>query len=118
MIAFAALAETESFLLFLQIIHDTVVDTSVVFPHRMGPPFKRALQTLMVEILQKIIQNNGSENTVGLISTGCVVLRVALRCFQHHSGVADDAVLVGCTCNSYQGEARMCVFWRLSEEQN
>ena len=40
-------------------IHGTVVDTSVVFPHRLGPPYKRALQTLMAEILLRIIQNDG-----------------------------------------------------------
>lgn len=36
-----------------------MVDTSVVFPHRLGPPYKRALQTLMAEILFRIIQNDG-----------------------------------------------------------
>ncbi|XP_035699271.1 RNA exonuclease 1 homolog [Branchiostoma floridae] len=48
----------ESDLLSLKIIHSKVVDTSVVFPHKMGPPFKRALRTLMNEFLQKIIQND------------------------------------------------------------
>ena len=43
----------------LQIIHSTVVDTSVVFPHKMGPPKKRALKTLCREHLNKIIQENG-----------------------------------------------------------
>ena len=31
----------ESDLLQLKLIHNTVVDTSVVFPHKMGLPFKR-----------------------------------------------------------------------------
>ena len=44
---------------YFQLVHDTVVDTSVTFPHRLGPPYKRALQTLMAEILQRIIQNDG-----------------------------------------------------------
>ncbi|XP_019645760.1 PREDICTED: RNA exonuclease 1 homolog [Branchiostoma belcheri] len=48
----------ESDLLSLKIIHSKVVDTSVVFPHKMGPPYKRALRTLMNEFLQKIIQND------------------------------------------------------------
>ncbi|MCL4155625.1 UNVERIFIED_CONTAM: hypothetical protein GTU68_066045 [Idotea baltica] len=43
----------------LKLIHDTVVDTSVVFPHKLGPPFKRALRNLASEILTKIIQNDG-----------------------------------------------------------
>ncbi len=36
-----------------------IVDTSVVFPHRLGPPYKRALKTLSSEILDKIIQDDG-----------------------------------------------------------
>ncbi|KAL5022236.1 hypothetical protein ScPMuIL_001391 [Solemya velum] len=48
----------ESDLTAVKIIHDTVVDTSVVFPHRLGPPYKRALRNLMSEYVQKIIQDN------------------------------------------------------------
>ncbi|WAR24856.1 REXO1-like protein [Mya arenaria] len=50
----------ESDLMALKMIHNTVVDTSVVFPHRMGRPFKRALRNLMVEYLKKIIQDDGT----------------------------------------------------------
>ncbi|XP_059167068.1 RNA exonuclease 1 homolog [Physella acuta] len=46
----------ESDLVALKLIHSTVVDTSLVFPHRLGLPYKRALRNLMVELLQKIIQ--------------------------------------------------------------
>nr|CAD7397045.1 unnamed protein product [Timema cristinae] len=42
----------------LKIVHDTVVDTSVMFPHRMGPPFKRSLKNLAQEILMKVIQED------------------------------------------------------------
>ncbi|KFM63646.1 RNA exonuclease 1-like protein, partial [Stegodyphus mimosarum] len=42
----------------LKLIHKTVIDTSVVFPHKMGLPYKRALKTLMAEKLNKIIQND------------------------------------------------------------
>ncbi|XP_062582976.1 RNA exonuclease 1 homolog, partial [Saccostrea cucullata] len=48
----------ESDLAAVKIIHDTVVDTSVVFPHRLGPPYKRALKTLMAEYMKKIIQDD------------------------------------------------------------
>ena len=48
----------EVFILF-QLIHGTVVDTSMVFPHRLGLPFKRALKNLMAEYLKKIIQDDG-----------------------------------------------------------
>ncbi|KAK8723670.1 hypothetical protein OTU49_011488, partial [Cherax quadricarinatus] len=44
----------------LKLIHDTVVDTSVVFPHKMGPPYKRALRNLASEYLKTIIQNDVS----------------------------------------------------------
>lgn len=43
----------------LKLIHSCVVDTSVVFPHKAGPPLKRALRNLMSEYLQKIIQEDG-----------------------------------------------------------
>ncbi len=39
-----------------------MVDTSLVFPHAKGRPYKRALKTLMSEYLTKIIQENGNEN--------------------------------------------------------
>ncbi|XP_033118618.1 RNA exonuclease 1 homolog [Anneissia japonica] len=48
----------ESDLLALKLIHSTVIDTAIVFPHRRGPPFKKALRTLMADCLNKIIQNN------------------------------------------------------------
>ncbi|XP_076110513.1 uncharacterized protein LOC143079167 [Mytilus galloprovincialis] len=48
----------ESDLTAVKITHGTVVDTSLVFPHRLGKPYKRALRTLMAEYLQKIIQDD------------------------------------------------------------
>ncbi|XP_066598296.1 RNA exonuclease 1 homolog isoform X2 [Prorops nasuta] len=42
----------------LRLLHDTVVDTSVMFPHRNGYPQKRALKNLSSEYLRKIIQND------------------------------------------------------------
>lgn len=48
----------ESDLKALKLIHPTVVDSSVVFPHKMGPPQKRALRNLAGEYLKKIIQND------------------------------------------------------------
>lgn len=43
----------------LKLIHNVVVDTSVLFPHKMGPPKKRALKTLCIENLKRIIQESG-----------------------------------------------------------
>jgi len=42
----------------LKLIHTCVVDTSIVFPHRRGPPLKRALRNLTSELLQRIIQED------------------------------------------------------------
>ncbi|XP_020285426.1 RNA exonuclease 1 homolog isoform X2 [Pseudomyrmex gracilis] len=42
----------------LKLLHDTVVDTSVMFPHKNGYPQKRALKNLCSEYLKKIIQND------------------------------------------------------------
>lgn len=36
----------ESDLRALRLVHKRVVDTSVAFPHRLGPPMKRALRNL------------------------------------------------------------------------
>lgn len=47
----------ESDMRALKLLHSMVVDTSVVFPHKMGPPYKRALRTLAAEQIQRIIQN-------------------------------------------------------------
>lgn len=43
----------------LKMIHNTVVDTAQVFPHKRGLPFKRALRNLTAEFLKKIIQDDG-----------------------------------------------------------
>lgn len=49
----------ESDLKALKLIHNVVVDTSVLFPHKLGPPKKRALKTLCIEHLKRIIQESG-----------------------------------------------------------
>ncbi|XP_053321894.1 RNA exonuclease 1 homolog [Spea bombifrons] len=48
----------ENDLLALKLLHDTVVDTSIVFPHRLGLPHKKALRNLMADYLRRIIQDN------------------------------------------------------------
>lgn len=50
----------ESDLKALKIIHSSVIDTSVMFPHKFGLPHKRALKALASDYLQKIIQNSVS----------------------------------------------------------
>ncbi|XP_028134559.1 RNA exonuclease 1 homolog [Diabrotica virgifera virgifera] len=50
----------ESDMKALKIVHGMIVDTSVLFPHKMGLPHKRALKVLASEHLRKIIQNDVS----------------------------------------------------------
>ncbi|XP_068279054.1 RNA exonuclease 1 homolog [Nyctibius grandis] len=54
----------ENDLLALKLIHDTVVDTSIVFPHRLGLPHKRTLRSLMADYLRRIRQDDvGGHNS-------------------------------------------------------
>ncbi|EAW58570.1 hCG2011190, partial [Homo sapiens] len=49
----------------LRLIHTSVVDISVMFPHQLGLPPKRPLRSLMADCLQRIVQDDGhnaSEN--------------------------------------------------------
>ncbi|XP_046633987.1 putative exonuclease GOR [Daphnia pulicaria] len=48
----------------LRLIHDTVIDTSIVFPHSRGPPYKRGLKKLILDHFQKHIQKDGGHNSV------------------------------------------------------
>lgn len=58
----------------LKLIHDTVIDTSVLFPHKMGPPYKRALRNLCSEHLKKIIQNSVDGHDSAEDATVCMEL--------------------------------------------
>ncbi|XP_050679397.1 RNA exonuclease 1 homolog [Leptidea sinapis] len=58
----------------LKLIHDTVIDTSVLFPHKMGPPYKRALRNLSSEYLKKIIQNSVDGHDSAEDATVCMQL--------------------------------------------
>jgi len=43
----------------LRMIHTRCVDTAILFPHRAGPPYRRALRDLAKEHLGIIIQSGG-----------------------------------------------------------
>ena len=64
----------ESDLKALKIIHNTVVDTAVVFPHRRGEGFKRALATLAREYLEKIIQDDEGGHDSAEDAIACIEL--------------------------------------------
>uniref|UniRef100_A0A672V759 Exonuclease domain-containing protein n=1 Tax=Strigops habroptila TaxID=2489341 RepID=A0A672V759_STRHB len=52
----------ENDLFALKLIHDMVVDTSVVFPHPLGLPHKRTLRSLTADYLRRIHQDDGKSS--------------------------------------------------------
>ena len=51
---------------FIQLIHPWVIDTSVIYQHPRGPPFKASLKWLAQKWLKKDIQNAvAGQNSVG-----------------------------------------------------
>lgn len=43
----------------LKLLHDHIIDTAFLFPHKRGLPFKKSLKTLAVDHLNRIIQEDG-----------------------------------------------------------
>ncbi|NXL89361.1 REXO1 exonuclease, partial [Alectura lathami] len=66
----------ESDLFALKLIHGTVVDTAIVFPHRLGLPYKRALRTLMADYLKRIIQDNVEGHDSSEDARACMELMI------------------------------------------
>ncbi|XP_049732158.1 RNA exonuclease 1 homolog isoform X3 [Elephas maximus indicus] len=66
----------ESDLLALKVIHSTVVDTAVLFPHRLGLPYKRSLRNLMADYLRQIIQDNADGHSSSEDASACMHLMV------------------------------------------
>lgn len=64
----------ESDLKALKLIHSVVVDTSILFPHKMGFPKKRALKTLCIENLKRIIQEDDAGHDSVEDSEVCIQL--------------------------------------------
>lgn len=64
----------ESDMKALKIIHSSVIDTSVMFPHKFGLPHKRALRQLASEYLKKIIQNSVSGHDSAEDALSCMEL--------------------------------------------
>ncbi|XP_072245276.1 RNA exonuclease 1 homolog [Leuresthes tenuis] len=66
----------ESDLLALKLIHSSVVDTAIVFPHRLGLPYKRALRNLMADYLKRIIQDNVEGHDSSEDASACMELMI------------------------------------------
>ncbi|XP_043422733.1 putative exonuclease GOR [Prionailurus bengalensis] len=62
----------ENSLYALKLIHTSVVDTTVLFPHRLGLPHKRSLKSLVADYLQRIIQDDGHNSIDN--ATACMEL--------------------------------------------
>uniref|UniRef100_A0A8C5LKA0 C3H1-type domain-containing protein n=1 Tax=Leptobrachium leishanense TaxID=445787 RepID=A0A8C5LKA0_9ANUR len=92
----------ENDLIALKLFHDTVVDTSIVFPHRLGLPHKRALRNLMADYLLRIIQDN-SKALLNLYyhclfcKTKCPVIQFGLY-NRHRTKVVFLVLLKYCMC--------------------
>ncbi|OCT97495.1 RNA exonuclease 1 homolog isoform X1 [Xenopus laevis] len=66
----------ESDLFALKIIHRSVVDTAIVFPHRFGLPYKRALRSLMADHLKRIIQDSVEGHDSSEDACSCMELMI------------------------------------------
>ena len=50
----------------LRVIHNRILDTAVLYPHKAGPPFKNSLKYLTTKFLKRDIQKgDGGENAFG-----------------------------------------------------
>lgn len=64
----------ENDLAALKVIHSSVIDTSVVFPHRLGPPHQRELNSLTGDYLRRIIQESVDGHDTREDATACMEL--------------------------------------------
>ncbi|XP_051012855.1 RNA exonuclease 1 homolog [Acomys russatus] len=64
----------ESDLLALKFIHGSVVDTSVLFPHHRGFPYKRSLRGLISQYLNQMIQTDSGGHSSIQDASACMQL--------------------------------------------
>uniref|UniRef100_G1Q3S3 Exonuclease domain-containing protein n=1 Tax=Myotis lucifugus TaxID=59463 RepID=G1Q3S3_MYOLU len=64
----------QSDLLALKLIHGTVLDTSVLFPHRRGLPYKRSLRNLTAHYLGHVIQDRIDGHSSSEDASACMRL--------------------------------------------
>ncbi|KAG1683108.1 RNA exonuclease 1 [Nymphon striatum] len=65
-------------LVALKIIHDVVVDTSVIYPDSRGLPYKRPLRQLVTRYLNRNIQNSAGGHDSGEDAKACFELILRL----------------------------------------
>lgn len=61
-------------LLALKLIHSTVLDTSVLFPHRLGLPYRRSLRSLAAHYLGHVIQDGPHGHSSSEDASACMHL--------------------------------------------
>uniref|UniRef100_A0A3P9KSY3 Exonuclease domain-containing protein n=1 Tax=Oryzias latipes TaxID=8090 RepID=A0A3P9KSY3_ORYLA len=64
----------ETDICLLKLLHGKVVDTSVVFPHRLGPPHRLSLKHLTAEHLRRIIQESVCGHDTAEDAAACMEL--------------------------------------------
>lgn len=64
----------ENDLRVLKIIHNTIIDTSICFPHFNGPGFKHSLRTLTQQYLKRTIQDSDKGHSSFEDSRACLEL--------------------------------------------
>ncbi|XP_025902855.1 RNA exonuclease 1 homolog [Nothoprocta perdicaria] len=64
----------ENDLFGLKLIHDKIIDTSVMFPHRLGFPHKRALKSLMADYLRRLSQDDVGGHNCSEDAIACMEL--------------------------------------------
>ncbi|KAK0396183.1 hypothetical protein QR680_001610 [Steinernema hermaphroditum] len=96
----------ESDLKALRLVHPRVVDTSVVFPHRLGPPYKRALRTLTSEILQKIIQEDVSGHDSKEDASACMQLMLHKNKAIRSRQIGTEGQIVAKVFSNYDKDTR------------
>ncbi|XP_060093169.1 RNA exonuclease 1 homolog [Heteronotia binoei] len=64
----------ESVLFALKLFHNNVVDTSTVFPHRLGFPHKKALRNLVADCLRRVSQDYEGDHDSSEDATACMEL--------------------------------------------
>ena len=62
----------------LKIVHMSVIDTSIVYPHSVGPPLRRSLKDLVRTELNKTIQDGEHDS----VKDACAVVDLVIRKIQ------------------------------------
>ncbi len=97
----------------LKVLHRRVIDTSIIYPHPKGPPFRSALRFLASTYLNKSIQTGTSGHcsvedaicTLQLLQVGCV-------CASLPKQIRERKLNCCCCCCSF-----ICHSWKLSVVQ-